>query len=88
MIENRISLTEMTFTNLCKSGFITQRSKLYGTIDINITRVDMSILVKGDILKKNIGEEEFLLALQDIGFDNIKEIVKRSPIFSEMYESL
>ena len=85
MRETRILLTEITFTNLCKSGFLTQRSPLYGTIDINITKSDMGVITRGDILTKDIGGELFKIALQDIGLTMIREIVKRSPIYSEMY---
>ena len=85
MKETRILLTEITFTNLCKSGFLTQRSPLYGTIDINITKSDMGVITKGDILTKDIGGDCFKIALQDIGLTMIREIVKRSPIYSEMY---
>jgi hypothetical protein len=85
MKETRILLTETTFTNLCKSGFIPQKSDMYGSIDVNITKSDMSVITKGDILTKDIGGELFKIALQDIGFTLIKEIIKRSPMYSEMY---
>ena len=85
MRENRILLTEVTFTNLCKSGFLTQKSPMYGTIDISITKSDMGVITSGGILTKDIGGEIFKIALQDIGFTMIREIVKRSPIYSEMY---
>jgi len=85
MKETRILLTETTFTNLCKSGFIPQKSAMYGSIDVNITKSDMSEITKGKILTKNVGGEIFLIALQDIGFTLIREIIKRSPIYSEMY---
>jgi len=85
MRETRILLTETTFTNLCKSGFIPQKSATYGSIDINITKADMAVLTSGKILSKDIGSEPFQIALQDIGLTLIREIVKRSPIYSEMY---
>jgi hypothetical protein len=85
MKETRILLTEITFTNLCKSGYISQKSAMYGSIDINITKADMGVITKGDILSKDIGGELFKIALQDIGLTMIREIVKRSPVYSEMY---
>ena len=88
MKETRILLTETTFTNLCKSGFIPQKSAMYGSIDLNITKEDMSVITKGDILSKDIGGELFKVALQDIGFTLIREIIKRSPIYSEMYHTI
>jgi len=88
MKETRILLTETTFTNLCKSGFISQKSPMYGSIDINITKSDMGEITKGDILTKNVGGELFKIALQDIGLTLIREIIKRSPMYSEMYYTI
>ena len=88
MKETRILLTEITFTNLCKSGFITQKSPMYGSIDVHITKIDMEVLTKGEILTKDVGGELFKILLQNIDIELIKEIIKRSPIFSEMYYTI
>ena len=87
MKEIRILLTELTFTNLCKSGFITQNTE-YGRMDISITKRDLQTLVTGQILTKDVNGLVVKMALQDIGMEHIKEIIRRSPLFSEMYYEL
>ena len=87
MKENRILLNESTFTNLCKSGFFTYNSRETGRDEISFTRLDIKSLAKGEIIEKNVGNL-YKFALQDIGFDLIKEIIKRSPIYSELYYEL
>lgn len=85
MKETRILLTETTFTNLCKSGYFTHRSESSGSIDVRITKSDMKVITSGQILEKDLGDEMVKIALQDIGLDLIREIVKRSPMYSDMY---
>ena len=87
MKENRISLNESSFTNLCKSGFYTYSSKETGRDEISFTKMDIRKLSKGEIIEKNVGNI-YKFAVQDIGFDLIKEIVKRSPLYSELYYEL
>lgn len=84
MKENRILLNEISFTNLCKSGFYRFYSKETGTDEISFTKLDMKSLAKGEIIEKNVGNL-YKFALQDIGFELTKEIIKRSPIYSEIY---
>jgi len=85
MKEIRILLNETNFTNLCKSGYFTYRSPQYGSIDIRLTKPDMKVITTGDILTKDVGGEIFQIALQDIGLELIREIIKRSPVYSDMY---
>jgi len=80
--ETRILLTEDTFSQLCKVGFITQRDSL-GNIDIHFYKNDILELCSGKILTKNVGDI-FKFALQDLGIDMIREMVKRSPIYYEL----
>lgn len=82
MNEIRILLDELAFTNLCKSGYIT-RNLSEGRTDIGFTKTDIISLSKGEILSKTVGVTNVLVALKDIGLELIKEIVKRSPIFSD-----
>jgi hypothetical protein len=84
MKEVRILLNEFSFTNLCKAGFLSQNTE-HGRLDINLTKRDMLTLTKGEILTKDVNGLVVKMALQDIGIDLIREIVRRSPIFSEMY---
>jgi len=82
-MENRISLNEAMFTNLCKMGYIKD-----GNNQLTFTSTEIAKICKGEILEKNIenwGEiNNYKFLLQDIGFDLINEILKRSPIYSDL----
>jgi len=84
MKETRILLNETNFTNLCKMGYFTHLGEL-GTMNISITKTDIKRLANGEIISKEFSNEVIKIALQDIGFELIKEIIKRSPMFSDMY---
>lgn len=84
MKETRISLNETNFTNLCKMGYFTHNGQL-GTTNITITKRDIKKLASGDIVIKEFSDEIIKIALQDIGSYLIKEIIKRSPMFGEVY---
>ena len=86
--EIRMLLTEYTFTNLCKAGFFMHNSPTMGKTDVFVNRNDIRTLIKGEILTIPVGEEDFKVALQDIGFTMIREILKRSPLFSELAEEI
>jgi hypothetical protein len=86
--EIRTSLNEALFTNICKHGFIRHQSTLSGTYDVNFTRVDMRKLCKGEMLEKQTDDAVLKFALQDLGSEMIREIVKRSPIFSELAQEI
>jgi hypothetical protein len=85
--EIRMLLNEYTFTNLCKAGFFMHNSPT-GKTDVFVNRNDIRTLIKGEILTIPVGEEDFKIALQDIGFTMIREILKRSPLFSELAEEV
>lgn len=88
MQEKRILLTELSFTNLCKFGFIVFNSPETGRDDISMTKLDIKSLAKGQIVEKNIGNL-YKIAIQDnLDSELIKEIIKRSPIYSELYYEL
>jgi ferredoxin-like protein FixX len=82
--EIRIILTEDKFTYICKVGHFTHRSPQYGNIDIHFTKKDIIELVSGKILSKEIVSELFKFALQDLGIEYTREIIKRSPLFYEL----
>lgn len=84
MKETRILLNETNFTNLCKMGYFTHNSQL-GTTNITITKNDIKKLASGEIVIKDFSDEVIKIALQDIGSYLIKEIIKRSPMFGEVY---
>lgn len=86
--EIKVSLNESMFTNLCKNGFIRHQSTLSGTYDISFTRIDIKKLCEGEILEKQTDDAVIKLALQDLGSELIREIVKRSPIYSELAQEI
>jgi hypothetical protein len=47
----------------------------------------MVSLTKGEIIEKEViwDNKNFKIALQDIGSDIIREIIRRSPIYSHLY---
>ncbi len=86
--EIRTVVTEQLFTNFCKSGYITHRSEISGPQDIRFSKIDMKNLATGQILEKETDDTVYKFALQDIGKDLIREIVKRSPIYSELAQEI
>ena len=81
--EIRTLLTETTFTNLCKVGSA-RYSDINETIDISFTKNDIRTLISGKILEKEFDNVTLKYLLQDIGTDMIREILRRSPVFSEL----
>ena len=86
--EIRTSLNETMFTNICKHGFIKHQSTLTGTYDIRFTKVDMKKLSEGEILEKEADDATLKFVLQDLGSELIREIVKRSPIYSDLAQEI
>ena len=86
--EIKASLNESMFNNLCKHGFIKHQSTLSGVYEISFTRLDIKHLCTGDVVEKQTDDAILKLALQDIGSELIREIVKRSPIYSELAQEI
>lgn len=86
--EIRTTLTESSFTGLCKNGYVKHQSTLSGAYDIRFTKNDMKHLCQGDIIEKVTDDSILKFAIQDIGKDLIREIVKRSPIYSELSQEI
>lgn len=85
MKETRILLNEAMFTNLCKMGFyaaVENNSKS----DLYFSKEDIRSLATGKIVAKESSYEQtnWMFMLQDIGFDIINEILKRSPIYTDL----
>jgi len=85
MKEMRILLNETMFTNLCKMGFYTAVEN-NSKNDLYFTKEDIRLLVTGKVVTKDASYEQtnWLFMLQDIGFDTINEILKRSPIYTDL----
>lgn len=84
MKEIRILLDEDKFINTCKSGFVTYNHLIEGNFEIPITKEDVKVLATGEILSKPL-ERDFKIALADLGLEYIKEIIKRSPLYGQLY---
>lgn len=84
MKEIRMVLNETTFTHLCKNGYIRHQSSSSGINNVNFTKSDIKTLCDGEIVEKKVDDDILKFALQDLGLDYIREIVKRSPIYSEV----
>jgi len=85
MKENRTLLNEPMFTNLCKMGYFTAVEN-NGKNDLYFTKEDIKLLATGKVVTKEAGytQTNWLFMLQDIGFDTINEILKRSPIYADL----
>lgn len=86
--EIRTLFTEESFTNLCKIGFLKHQSPTSGRVDVHFYKNDIISLSKGEIVSKDIDQEILKFALADIGLETIREIVKRSPIYYELYNQI
>lgn len=82
--EIRMIFTELSFTALCKNGFLLHTSKLSGKTQIDFTSKDIKDLVTGKIIEKEQDDLMIKFALQNLGIEMIKEILKRSPIYSSL----
>jgi hypothetical protein len=85
MKETRILLTEVMFTNICKMGYYTAVEN-NSKNDMYFTKEDIKLLVTGKIVEKeaSYAQTNWMFMLQKIEFDLINEILKRSPIYSDM----
>jgi hypothetical protein len=85
-MEKRILLTETTFTNLCKNGFVKYESP--NIVFLTFTKGDIQKLISGAIVEKSENEDVYKFLLQDLGTDLIIEILRRSPIYSDLSYTL
>lgn len=81
--EIRLIFNESSFTNVCKNGFMPYKDS-NGSMDIRFTRTDIKTLCKGEILTIDMNEAKILIILEDLGLEYIREILRRSPIFSDL----
>lgn len=86
MEEIIVSLNEPNFTFLCKNGHLVYGSG-YDKKLIDISRMDMISLSKGEEIIKELFDinKKFTINIQGVESDMIKEIIRRSPIYSQIY---
>lgn len=88
MEANRIILGEPQFSQLCKLGFITRQDENSNLADIYFNKIDIKNFVDGKIVKKDSTIGQFEFALLNLDKESLVEIVKRSPIFYELVNTL
>jgi hypothetical protein len=86
--ETRIVLNEKTFTNIIKYGFVKYDSSKSGRNDITFNKLDIKSLCLGEIVEKTMDDGVVKFVLEEMDPDYVIEIVKRSPIFSEIANKL
>lgn len=88
MKETRTLLTEPMFTNLCKKGYYTAVEN-NSKNDLYFTKEDIILLANGKIVTKeaSYAQTNWCFMLQEIGSESIAEILKRSPIYSDLAAS-
>lgn len=81
-------LNETSFTNLCKIGYIPIASEI-GKSDIYFNKSDIKTLIYGgDILEKVQDNRVFLFIMENLDIEYIREILKRSPIYSDIAQEI
>lgn len=89
MKEKRILLTEAMFTNICKMGYYTAVEN-NSKNDLYFTKEDIKSLTAGKVVEKDASytQTNWMFMLQEIEFDLINEILKRSPIYADLAGNL
>ena len=83
----KVVLNHMQFTQICKTGFMTTQEK-NGRTDLTFSSSDMLTLCKGGLIEKEGLDQTYKFGIINIGSYDIKEILKRSPIFSGLSEQI
>lgn len=81
--EIRILLNEDKFSQICKVGFIRYQSAT-GASDIHFLKHDILLLASEEIVSKDLDDQIIKFMMVKLDKENIREIIKRSPIFYEL----
>lgn len=82
--EINLVFNEIGFTNICKEGFIKFMGS-NGRNEIYLTKLDIKSILENGTFEKNIGQDIIKIYF-DLNKDTIKEIIKRSPMYSNILE--
>ena len=85
---NEIALTQGIFTQLCKAGFYTVNTSETGRFDLTFYSTDLLKLYNNEMVTKTLDNTTYNFMTVNINNDDFKEIVKRSPMFSNLIEKL
>lgn len=88
MKEIKISLNEPNFTSICKAGFITYIPTSGTKLEITLTSQDIRDFIKGEIIKKEVLDYNFLIKVEGIDQLTLREIILRSPVFSHIAQEI
>jgi hypothetical protein len=80
-------LNTTQFTQLCKTGFMSKQTS-EGRGELKFYSVDMIDLCTGKVVEKELDKDTYRFKVVGISNDDIKEIVKRSPIYSNIIDKL
>lgn len=81
----KVPLTQPQFTQVCKAGFLSTQEK-NGRADITFSSNDILTLCRGSFIEKQGLDETYKFGIMNISSYEIREIVKRSPMFSGIAE--
>lgn len=88
MEDIKIVLNEGAFTSVCKNGSI-DFGRGYDKSVLNISRLDMIKVALGEEISVKVFDKPlFKISLEGVQNETIKEIIKRSPIYSDIYYEL
>lgn len=83
----KVPLTQSYFTQVCKAGFLTTQEKS-GRVDITFSSNDILTLCRGSFIEKQGLDETYKFGIMNISSYEIREIVKRSPMFGSIAEMI
>lgn len=83
----KIGLNVILFTGICKKGFYLINTP-NGRIEFQFIKSDIIDLYNGKIIEKSYYEDIYKFALYIDDKVEVVNIIKRSPIFSEIAETL
>lgn len=84
----KILLTESTFSQSVKMGRVIYRISESSNLELPLTSMDVREICSGKILMKKIDEQVFQIAIAQMPKDLIKEILKRTPLYSSLAEEI
>lgn len=85
--KRKVSVNYNLFTHICKSGFVTDNLP-NGRVDISFTKVDIIDMCNGKIVEKDYYGQVYQFLMVDIDRTDMIEILKRSPLFQQIVETL
>ncbi len=86
--EIKILLTESSFSQVVKMGRIIYSIGESSQIEITLTSMDVREICAGKILMKKVDEQVIQIAITQIPKETIREILKRTPLYSSISEEI